>query len=494
MSFVWMSPDVVTTAAGDLAGIRSALDQANAAAAVATTQTLAPAADEVSAAVTALFTSQAEEYQGLSAQVGTYHEHFVSLLNGSVAAYAGAEYANAQRNAAAVVNAPAQALLGHPVIANAVAGVTVGSGALPGPGAGGLASEGAALAAIPAGGTPLTAAPAAVAGAAARGAAAIEGAAPLLSSRVAAGVGAATESLAAAPATFGAALAAPALALPAASQSIGGAYDALFATTVANLDLIGATWEADPTPFLSQIIANQQGYVFTIGSSLTNAAGEVGAGLAALPAAYESAFQALLAGDIGGALTDLATGYRNLFATLGDAVADLFPITAIPGEIVRNIANVLFTATDISFTANIDPFSIAPTDNTVDFGLPLALAIQALGSPVSTIGAVYTVALRILLSAQSGNIEGVIGSLIDAPATIANGFLNGQAVASVPLNAGGVPVVLNLPFTGILAPQTTYTATVPGGETVSIGGTPIGGLVPALHYASEQLAGAITPK
>ncbi|BBX96248.1 hypothetical protein MLAC_15420 [Mycobacterium lacus] len=55
MSFVIAEPETVAAAAGDLAGIRSALTTAAAAAATPTIEVLPAAADEVSAAISRLF-------------------------------------------------------------------------------------------------------------------------------------------------------------------------------------------------------------------------------------------------------------------------------------------------------------------------------------------------------------------------------------------------------------------------------------------------------
>ncbi|KZS70039.1 hypothetical protein A4G29_07590 [Mycobacterium kansasii] len=57
MSFVVAAPQALMVAATDLAGIGSALTAANAAAAAPTTGVLAAGADEVSAAIAALFSS-----------------------------------------------------------------------------------------------------------------------------------------------------------------------------------------------------------------------------------------------------------------------------------------------------------------------------------------------------------------------------------------------------------------------------------------------------
>ncbi|AGJ66299.1 PE-PGRS family protein [Mycobacterium tuberculosis str. Beijing/NITR203] len=59
MSFVIAQPEMIAAAAGELASIRSAINAANAAAAAQTTGVMSAAADEVSTAVAALFSSLA---------------------------------------------------------------------------------------------------------------------------------------------------------------------------------------------------------------------------------------------------------------------------------------------------------------------------------------------------------------------------------------------------------------------------------------------------
>lgn len=116
MSFVIASPEALLAAATDLAAIRSTIRAANAAAAVPTTGALAPAADEVSAGIAALFGAQAQSYQAVSAQAAAFHDRFVQLLNAGGGSYASAEIANAQQNLLNAVNAPTQTLLGRPLV------------------------------------------------------------------------------------------------------------------------------------------------------------------------------------------------------------------------------------------------------------------------------------------------------------------------------------------------------------------------------------------
>ncbi len=95
MSFVTTQPEVLSAAAGNLAGIGSALAAQNAAAAAPTTGVIPAAADEVSALTAALFTAHAQMYQAVSAQAAAIHAMFVNTLSTSAGSYAATEAANA---------------------------------------------------------------------------------------------------------------------------------------------------------------------------------------------------------------------------------------------------------------------------------------------------------------------------------------------------------------------------------------------------------------
>lgn len=129
MSFVFAAPEALAAAAADMAGIGSTLNAANVVAAVPTTGVLAAAADEVSTQVAALLSAHAQGYQQLSRQMMTaFHDQFVQALRASADAYATAE-ASAAQTMVNAVNAPARALLGHPLI-SADASTGGGSNAL----------------------------------------------------------------------------------------------------------------------------------------------------------------------------------------------------------------------------------------------------------------------------------------------------------------------------------------------------------------------------
>ncbi|AMC72749.1 PE-PGRS family protein PE_PGRS29 [Mycobacterium tuberculosis] len=94
MSFVVANTEFVSGAAGNLARLGSMISAANSAAAAQTTAVAAAGADEVSAAVAALFGAHGQTYQVLSAQAAAFHSQFVQALSGGAQAYAAAEATN----------------------------------------------------------------------------------------------------------------------------------------------------------------------------------------------------------------------------------------------------------------------------------------------------------------------------------------------------------------------------------------------------------------
>lgn len=95
MTFVTTQPELLSTAAGQLAGIGSELAAQNAAAVAPTTGVVPAAADEVSTLTAAQFASQAAMYQAVSAHAAAIHDLFLDALATSADSYAVTEAANA---------------------------------------------------------------------------------------------------------------------------------------------------------------------------------------------------------------------------------------------------------------------------------------------------------------------------------------------------------------------------------------------------------------
>ncbi|MGO9927040.1 MAG: PE family protein, partial [Mycobacterium sp.] len=551
MSFVVAVPEQVQAAAHDLAGIRSMLAEASSSVAFPTTAVVPAAADEVSAAIATLFGNFGQQYQLLSAQAQAFHTEFVDLLNAGAGAYLSTEIANAEQNLLNAVNGPVRGLVGM-------------SG-------GGAAAQ---LAALPilgglGGGTPIGQSLGGVVTALQHGSAV-----SLLSGQIGTGLQTLSRDITGLTG-LGSALA-PGMLQTGASTTgladIAGPYETLFANTATNLQVLGDAWLANPLPFLHQFITNQIGYAETlaagveyliqnlpavlanlpaniqaaiqallafdpapyiqqfinnqmayaqlIGMSLQNAAQSFSTGLQALPAAFQSAFQALQTGNIGGAVSDVAQGVLNLFVTGADVtttgsitvapgivatvtpggtLGDLLPILTVPGmvaqnftnllppgsipaQISQNFTNVLDTVTDTSLGAPalltirlIPPSANLSVD--VNAGLPVALVLDTLGAPVNALNATSATASQFVAQLQTGNLPGAIGTLIDSPAVVTDAFLNGQSTLPINFDISGNPTTINLPLNGILVPQTGYTASITltsppiGTITVGVGGT-----------------------
>ena len=100
MTYVITEPQIVAAVASDVEGIGSAISAAHAAAAGPTASLLAPAADEVSTAITKFFGAYSQDYQAVVKHAAAFHNEFTQALAAAGHAYANAEGANAATLAA----------------------------------------------------------------------------------------------------------------------------------------------------------------------------------------------------------------------------------------------------------------------------------------------------------------------------------------------------------------------------------------------------------
>ena len=98
MSYAIAAPEMMTAAAAHVATIGSNLSAAHAAAAIRTTGIVVAAADEVSAAVAAVFSAHGQGFQTASAQAAAFHAKFAQTLTGAVGAYSAAEAAETEHH------------------------------------------------------------------------------------------------------------------------------------------------------------------------------------------------------------------------------------------------------------------------------------------------------------------------------------------------------------------------------------------------------------
>ena len=98
------------------------------------------------------------------------------------------------------------------------------------------------------------------------------------------------------------------------------------------------------------------------------------------------------------------------------------------------------------------------------------LTYAAAGAPLATLNGLATSATAVQQALLAGDGVERSGRSCNAPAFVANGFLNGETVVDVtvpvpinlpnPLPSYTVPIILHLPFDGILVPPQPLTATV----------------------------------
>jgi hypothetical protein len=555
MSFVVAAPELVQGAAQDLAGIGSSLAEASAAVAGPTTGVVAAGQDGVSAAIASMFGSFGQEFQAVSSQVQAFHAQFVGAMSAGAGAYASTEAANA-----------GQTLLGGGVLGNI--GQTI-SGVVTGGGAGQLAGQVGQI-----------------------GAQAVSQSVSGFQAGLAAAQAGGPSGLMNGISAFGA--------------TVAGPYQTLVANTVTNLQTLGSAISANPAPFAQQVAANQMGhaqtfatglgsavqslpaqlanlpanirlgiqgllsansgavpqqfannqvgYGQTISTSLQNAAADFGTGMQALPASFQTAGQALMAGNVGGAVSSLGAGFKNLFitgfhatktgsgfltttvsiaptGTLGDLLpifavpgqmaqtyTNLMPAGSIPAQMAQHATNLIETVTGTGVVATITPISDPSNPigvglgSDAHIGLPLVLGLEALGGPVNGLTALGSSGSAFASAVQTGNASAATAAILDAPAVVANGFLNGHSSLPVLFKPSitllgtsyELPTTLDVPLDGILVPAAPYPGLVDASSlgallgipgltfNATVSGTPISGLLPGLlYYLPADLAAAI---
>lgn len=530
MSYVFAAPGAITAAAQNLASIDSALGSATAAAAIPTIEVVPAGADEISIVLSEVFGAYGQDFSHIAARLRAYHQEFVELVNNGVTAYLDAEAGASTLLSSAP--APIQSLLSATPVRGTVAAAETAVARLAGDA--GHDVRAAATALRSAGGAGLVAGQiqagvravsgTALGAPAAASSPAIDGVYHDLFANTVANLQKLNSTWSADPAPLLRQFVANQQAYAhAIGEDLAGFLQHFPASLVHQArTVIEALAAFNPQAFLNQLILNQTGYLHTIGTSVSAAAQDFRGGLDALTAALQSAYHAFAAGDLNGAFDDITGGLGNLLLTGFDVqqtgpstfsvtalgtLGDLLPIFSIPGQIAQNVTdlvvapsvaalvsqnltNVVSALTDTSIGAGIN---LVEFGLTADFGLPLALGLQALGGPVAALSAANTSVTAFSQAVQASNAQAAFGALIDAPGVIANGYLNGETTIPLTMSVAGLPIELNLPFDGILVPQGSYTATILG-IPVAVTGTPIGGIVPALvNYLPQQLAAAIAP-
>lgn len=133
------------------------------------------------------------------------------------------------------------------------------------------------------------------------------------------------------------------------------------------------------------------------------------------------------------------------------------------------------------------------------FGLPLQVIFDSIGAPINALSALNSSAVAVAAALQSGNVGAAVAAGLGAPAAIANGFLNGTTLLSLPLvdlNPVGLNgfALVEIPFGGILTPLSRPSVFLLADGVIlrpTLGGTGFGGLIPGLLSCESELAQAM---
>ncbi|MCV7092713.1 PE family protein [Mycobacterium interjectum] len=543
MSFLVAAPEMMSAAAASLAGIGSTLNEATSAAAGSTTSVAGPGADDVSTAISRLFGLYGQRFQALSAQAATFHNQFSKLLNGGAAAYLGTEIANA----ATAMGAPAAAadpILGGlgPILGGGGGGGILG-GLLGGSPLGsifsGIAPQIGSILTAQWHGIEIRLLPA------------------LFASSTT--ISAAGDPWQALFANTGANLQTivndwksdpfPALRQVISNQNgyadiVGTGVAAQlqnFPTALANIPAniqIGIQGTSTFAPTMQAFINQENSYNQAINAGLENFGADLQKTLPDFEYDMGMAGQSLVTGDYHGAVQGIPRAFLNLFLsgvdikvvgvdptnplllsapsyTVEGPAGDLLPLASISAAQQQALVNLLPPG---SIPAQMAQHFVSALNTST---LPLGFAI--IGPPIAALDGLATGATVFGAALQTGNGVAAVGALADLPAYTLNGFLNGQTVIDLtipvtetvtigaipPLLPGitivpaNTPIVVHMPFDGILAPPQPISATLevetgtplqPQLVTISLGGTEFGGLIPELvNFMPRQIAEAIAP-
>lgn len=275
------------------------------------------------------------------------------------------------------------------------------------------------------------------------------------------------------------------------------AYGQVFDAAVANLEGILKTAAANPTPILTKILSNQSTAIQALLASLPTSADQLANAVTKAAAADPTTKLSQLLDSEPGALQVLVTALQTAFGQvstaltttvpplLQGALTDLssanvagainnvllaaltpvFPLTTVLGPALGVIAEPLQTMVDaINALGPVGTVIANPLQNVVNvLNLPttqsanVMLAVSGLIGPLIEAPAATGAAIQGVIDAISkGDAAGVLGAVVDAPAVIAGGVLNGGLgpdIGDLVSPALGLPPgLLHAVFGGVLSP------------------------------------------
>lgn len=249
--------------------------------------------------------------------------------------------------------------------------------------------------------------------------------------------------------------------LTAASDPLA-AYSQVLQNALAGLNTLIST--AQPGQVLSEVLANQSANAAEALAAVGSAGGAVAGALAQAPAALITAAGQLAAGNISGATNTLLQLPLDIALPLTNALPALADLITKPLQNVVNVINA-FTSDQLGTMLALSGF-IAPLISTP---AAAAVAVQNVLAAVATL-----------------NPVAIANAVLTAPATVADGLLNGGYGPNLAGLAGLPPDQINVVAGGLLSP-TGLSIGDDGSLTINTGGP-----LAALQQVLAKIAGAIT--
>ncbi len=199
--------------------------------------------------------------------------------------------------------------------------------------------------------------------------------------------------------------------------------DQLISDTTTNLEALEAQIAADPTPILTQVLANQEVYAGELSTAAQNAENDFTAALQGLPDVLQQASANLSSGDLYDALYG---PYSYLLSSELTINHDLLTGgSEVLQSITTNIDNVINDT-----GAVVSPYA-ADFVNATGNGVPIWLSelIQAGLYPANAaMAAIDGVSDDISTALNGGDYTTALSDLANAPSTVLDAFLNGYDV------------------------------------------------------------------
>jgi hypothetical protein len=184
---------------------------------------------------------------------------------------------------------------------------------------------------------------------------------------------------------------------------LGDAYNQVLQAAITNIQALITNVADDPTPILSQMVANQATSLSTLAEALQTAGGAAATTLTTqVPALLQTALGQLSASNISGAVNTLL---QIPLAVAAPALGLLPALQQIITTPITNLVKVIQAVTD--------PINAPLT--LVGFIAPL----------ISMTGATGVAFQSVVDALGTGDIQKVANAVLTAPATIADGLLNG---------------------------------------------------------------------